>query len=155
MNQEDTYKLVQDYASRGVPLDVYVYDMDWHVKPQWGGYEWDTRLFPNPPDDIAWLHGQQLNALYMRGLEDVVMQQHIGVDAMWIDWQQGGTQGGLPNGQLNPTLVTNHVRGTSTMRRHENKRGFILARAPIRSFILLCVCTYVCLYVCTSVSVCL
>ena len=37
MNQEDTYKLVQDYASRGVPLDVYVYDMDWHVKPQWEG----------------------------------------------------------------------------------------------------------------------
>jgi alpha-glucosidase (family GH31 glycosyl hydrolase) len=26
--------------------------MDWHVKPQWGSYSWDKRLFSNPTDAI-------------------------------------------------------------------------------------------------------
>ena len=26
--------------------------MDWHVKPQWGSYSWDKRLFSDPTDAI-------------------------------------------------------------------------------------------------------
>ena len=68
-----------------------------------------------------------LNASYMHALEDVVLQA-TGFDFYWIDWQQGGTKGGCPGDALNPTFITDHVRGTDHARRAENERDAVLAR---------------------------
>ena len=35
-----------DFNDRTIPLDVFVFDMNWHQKPSWGGYTFDTRLLP-------------------------------------------------------------------------------------------------------------
>lgn len=41
--------------SRGLPLDVFILDMDWHTKNDWTGYTFDAHLFPNASDSMAWL----------------------------------------------------------------------------------------------------
>eukprot|EP01091_Cochliopodium_minus_P014921 TRINITY_DN5176_c0_g1_i1.p1 TRINITY_DN5176_c0_g1~~TRINITY_DN5176_c0_g1_i1.p1 ORF type:complete len:906 (-),score=217.02 TRINITY_DN5176_c0_g1_i1:46-2763(-) len=57
----DVKKVVENYRDRDLPLDVYVIDMDWHVKPYWGSYTFDSRLFPNPKYTLDWLHDQGLH----------------------------------------------------------------------------------------------
>lgn len=52
-------ELVGDFHSAGVPLDVMVIDMDWHL-PGWTGYTWDRRYFPNPDEFLRWLKDQKL-----------------------------------------------------------------------------------------------
>lgn len=37
INNYDTRKIVEDYESRRIPLDVFVIDMDWHTKDNWSG----------------------------------------------------------------------------------------------------------------------
>eukprot|EP00959_Pyramimonas_sp_CCMP1952_P045899 959175-Pyramimonas_sp.AAC.1 len=51
-----------------------------------------------------------------------------GVDFFWIDWQQGGQQGGCEGGAMNPRIALNHLRTTAHDRRQEDRRGFVLAR---------------------------
>ena len=53
-NNFDVMKIVDDYESRGLPLDVFVLDMDWHMKNGWTGWTFDKQLFPSPP----WSHVQ-------------------------------------------------------------------------------------------------
>jgi hypothetical protein len=38
LNNYDTKKVVADYESREIPLDVFVIDMDWHTKDNWSGF---------------------------------------------------------------------------------------------------------------------
>lgn len=44
----DVSRIVDDYETRGLPLDAVILDMDWHRKPYWGGYSFDENLFPQP-----------------------------------------------------------------------------------------------------------
>eukprot|EP00656_Telonema_subtile_P013176 TRINITY_DN16684_c0_g1_i3.p1 TRINITY_DN16684_c0_g1~~TRINITY_DN16684_c0_g1_i3.p1 ORF type:complete len:817 (-),score=152.03 TRINITY_DN16684_c0_g1_i3:124-2574(-) len=60
LNAADLRKVVDDYRSRSIPLDVFVLDMDWHKKNAWGGYSWDRHLLPNPSDTMnAYLKGKE------------------------------------------------------------------------------------------------
>lgn len=68
-----------------------------------------------------------LNASYMHALEDITLE-NAGFDYYWIDWQQGGQNGGCPGDSLNPTFITDHVRSTDQIRRGQNGRDAILAR---------------------------
>ena len=52
---QDMRKIVEDYASRSIPLDLFILDMDWHTKNDWTGYTFDARLFPNAADSMHWL----------------------------------------------------------------------------------------------------
>eukprot|EP00042_Codosiga_hollandica_P032126 m.200668 g.200668 ORF g.200668 m.200668 type:complete len:1028 (+) comp53818_c0_seq1:262-3345(+) len=61
LNNYDVLKIVDDYKSRSIPLDVFVLDMDWHTKNDWTGYSWDLRLFPYPADTMASLHALGLH----------------------------------------------------------------------------------------------
>jgi len=47
-------------------------------------------------------------------VEDIVLGDILrqGVDFFWIDWQQGGSQGGLSGDKQNPTMWLNHLRCT-------------------------------------------
>lgn len=49
-------KVVGDFRSRDLPLDAYVFDMNWHKKFDWTGYSWDRTLFPYPNDTVDFLH---------------------------------------------------------------------------------------------------
>lgn len=70
---------------------------------------------------------QPLNATYMHAVEDIVLQ-NAGFDFYWIDWQQGGMNGGCPGDHLNPTFITDHVRSTDNIRTGVNQRDAVLAR---------------------------
>lgn len=55
------------YASRGLPLDLFVLDMDWHslwpgVGQDWTGWTFDRNLFQQPFDYFAWLRYYNLAA---------------------------------------------------------------------------------------------
>eukprot|EP00026_Physarum_polycephalum_P003652 Phypoly_transcript_03665.p1 GENE.Phypoly_transcript_03665~~Phypoly_transcript_03665.p1 ORF type:complete len:773 (+),score=92.52 Phypoly_transcript_03665:11-2329(+) len=61
--QTITDQVIDGYKNHSLPLNHLVLDMDWHTEIQdkqcntWGGYTWNTGLFPNPPEFIDWLHG--------------------------------------------------------------------------------------------------
>lgn len=50
---EDYKGIVEGFRSRGLPLDVVVADMNWHVDG-WFGYAYDTKNFPDMPAFHAW-----------------------------------------------------------------------------------------------------
>ncbi len=172
MNDGDVAQLVEDYENRGLPLDCYILDMDWHTKQGWGGYSFDKSLFPLPAAIMGPLRERGVltsgnlhdldgmrptedqyaqfcaavgidpaqqqtvafafaNLTYALALEDVVLKpledQSFG-DFWWIDWQQGGKQGGCPGGKANPTILLNKVRGTDKIRRGQTQRGMVLGR---------------------------
>eukprot|EP01125_Pyxidicula_operculata_P005865 TRINITY_DN2050_c0_g6_i2.p1 TRINITY_DN2050_c0_g6~~TRINITY_DN2050_c0_g6_i2.p1 ORF type:complete len:1034 (+),score=272.65 TRINITY_DN2050_c0_g6_i2:380-3481(+) len=71
-----------------------------------------------------------INPSYMYGLEDIVLAdvEREGMDFWWIDWQQGGKEGGCKGGKQNPTIWLNKLRGTDHIRRKSALRGLILSR---------------------------
>ena len=60
LNNYDMEKVVDDYESRDIPLDVFVLDMDWHTKDNWSGFTFDKHLFPYPEDSMAFLNAKGL-----------------------------------------------------------------------------------------------
>eukprot|EP01120_Amphizonella_sp_Union-15-10_P010944 TRINITY_DN4546_c0_g1_i15.p1 TRINITY_DN4546_c0_g1~~TRINITY_DN4546_c0_g1_i15.p1 ORF type:complete len:870 (-),score=176.31 TRINITY_DN4546_c0_g1_i15:56-2665(-) len=61
--QQFISEVLTGYATNGLPLSHVVLDMDWHIEVNspgcdtWGGYTFNTNLFPNPQNFISWLHG--------------------------------------------------------------------------------------------------
>lgn len=57
-------KVVSDFKTYGIPLDVLVVDMDWHWVEQgkggWTGYTWNDRLFPAPEKFLKYLKDNDL-----------------------------------------------------------------------------------------------
>jgi alpha-glucosidase len=51
--------IVTDFDRHGVPLDVLVIDMDWHLTG-WTGYTWNRELFPDPRGFLSWCHDRGL-----------------------------------------------------------------------------------------------
>lgn len=70
------------------------------------------------------------NRTYALALEDVVLAdvERQGVDFMWIDWQQGGFQGGCTGEKQNPTIWLQKQRATNPIRRGQSQRGIVLSR---------------------------
>jgi hypothetical protein len=62
-------------------------------------------------------------------VEDIVLGDIVqqGVDFFWIDWQQGGSQGGLSGDKHNPTMWLNHLRCTDRHRKGDDARALVLA----------------------------
>ncbi|MEI7634401.1 MAG: TIM-barrel domain-containing protein [bacterium] len=51
--------LVKEFRDHGVPLDVLVVDMDWHLDG-WTGYTWNPKYFPDPAGFLKWAHDEGL-----------------------------------------------------------------------------------------------
>jgi len=56
MNQTETIAAVHAMAQASLPLDTFVFDMQWHRQTAWGGYSWDTKAFPDHVGLLKWLH---------------------------------------------------------------------------------------------------
>ena len=54
-DSSDVGGIVRTAESLSLPMDVFMFDMNWHQKYAWGGYSWDRRLFPDPADTLAYL----------------------------------------------------------------------------------------------------
>ncbi len=51
-SDEELCDIATEFDRAGVPLDVLVVDMDWHLEG-WTGYTWDWRYFPDPAEFLA------------------------------------------------------------------------------------------------------
>jgi alpha-glucosidase (family GH31 glycosyl hydrolase) len=73
---------------------------------------------------------QLTNRSYALALEDITLGdiERQGVDFMWIDWQQGGSQGGCSGEKQNPTIWLQKLRATDAIRRGQPQRGIVLSR---------------------------
>ena len=56
-SQQDFLDLATEIRNNGIPLDVMIFDMDWHLDG-WTGWTWNKSLIPNPEGLIRWMHGQ-------------------------------------------------------------------------------------------------
>ncbi len=69
-SDQEIDELARSFRENDTPLDVFVIDMDWHKtlgrhfetmdasghKQAWGGYSWNSLLFPDPPAFLSKLH---------------------------------------------------------------------------------------------------
>ena len=55
-DQGDVARALDAFASRALPMDVFVFDMNWHTKDGWTGYSWDERLYPDPAAMLGEMH---------------------------------------------------------------------------------------------------
>ena len=72
-----------------------------------------------------------VNASVTYAVEDIVLGDLIKnkhVSFWWIDWQQGGAQGGMTGYKQNPTIWLAHLRCTDRHRVGDETRGMVLAR---------------------------
>ncbi len=56
-SQQDFINLVNEMSQNHIPLDVMIFDMDWHLDG-WTGWTWNKNLIPNPEGLIRWMHNQ-------------------------------------------------------------------------------------------------
>ena len=57
--QQDFIGLVNDMSTNNMPIDVMIFDMDWHLDG-WTGWTWNKKLIPNPVGLINWMHQRGL-----------------------------------------------------------------------------------------------
>lgn len=64
--QEELTNLMLDFEKHEVPLSVCIIDMDWHITETgnqssgWTGYTWNRKLFPDPEEQLRFLHSKGL-----------------------------------------------------------------------------------------------
>jgi alpha-glucosidase len=71
------------------------------------------------------------NATVAYAVEDIVLGDLLynkSIDFWWIDWQQGGSNGGMTGNKQNPTIWLAHLRCTDRNRNGDITRGMTLAR---------------------------
>ena len=95
-SQDDYKNIVNRYAGEDFPLDNVVLDMDWH-KDGWTGWSWNTRLLPDPPGLLSWLHSQNLHTtLNLHPDDGVAPHEDHYADFMKALNQDPSTQKTLP-----------------------------------------------------------
>ena len=58
--QAATSDQLSSLVKGGWPLDSYIFDMQWHHKPNWGGYQWDEQRYANVTAMLAGMHDMGL-----------------------------------------------------------------------------------------------
>ena len=53
--QSEFMQIVTEIERNKIPLDVMIFDMDWHTDG-WTGWTWNKKLIPNPRGLITWMH---------------------------------------------------------------------------------------------------
>eukprot|EP00039_Didymoeca_costata_P011415 m.160266 g.160266 ORF g.160266 m.160266 type:complete len:440 (+) comp15167_c0_seq4:1371-2690(+) len=89
MNETETKEAVMGLANASFPLDTFIFDMNWHIKPGWTGWTWDTNWYPDHVGLLSWLHEHGLyTAANIHDAEGVMavekryseMAQAMGID---------------------------------------------------------------------------
>ena len=56
---DEFMEIVNDVKCNQIPMDVMIFDMDWHTQG-WTGWTWDRTAIPDPEGLIDWMHQQGL-----------------------------------------------------------------------------------------------
>ncbi len=106
--------LVTEINNNDIPLDVMIFDMDWHRSDHWTGWSWDKSVIPNGKALITWMHNHNLkvslNLHPADGVNDyedgfAAIRNDMGMDASAtnVPWQ-------LENGKFYQTMFKNIIR---------------------------------------------
>jgi len=60
LNRNSTLAQLEELSAGGWPLDTFIFDMEWHLKPSWGGYQWDEGRYGNVSSLLSTLHAAGL-----------------------------------------------------------------------------------------------
>ena len=52
---DEFMEIVNDVKRNNIPMDVMIFDMDWHTEG-WTGWTWDRTAIPDPKGLIDWMH---------------------------------------------------------------------------------------------------
>ncbi len=58
-SQQDFINLVREIEGNNIPIDVMIFDMDWHLDG-WTGWTWNKDLIPDPVGLIKYMHNHNL-----------------------------------------------------------------------------------------------
>lgn len=65
--EEEMKELLENFRKRGIPLSVFIIDIDWHLREipgeygsSWTGYTWNRKNFPDPKAFLAFLKARNL-----------------------------------------------------------------------------------------------
>jgi alpha-glucosidase (family GH31 glycosyl hydrolase) len=53
--------VIPAFGSNDVPLDTLSVDTDWKAPNAWNGWEWNSKLFPDPKAFLSWAQGQGIH----------------------------------------------------------------------------------------------
>ena len=56
---DEFMEIVNDVKRNQIPMDVMIFDMDWHTQG-WTGWTWDRTAIPDPEGLIGWMHDNGL-----------------------------------------------------------------------------------------------
>jgi alpha-glucosidase (family GH31 glycosyl hydrolase) len=56
---DEFMEIVNDVKRNQIPMDVMIFDMDWHTQG-WTGWTWDSTAIPDPVGLINWMHDNGL-----------------------------------------------------------------------------------------------
>ena len=56
---DEFMEIVNDVKRNNIPMDVMIFDMDWHTEG-WTGWTWDRTAIPDPDGLIKWMHDNGL-----------------------------------------------------------------------------------------------
>ena len=56
---DEFMEIVNDVKQNNIPMDVMIFDMDWHTQG-WTGWTWDRTAIPDPEGLIKWMHDNGL-----------------------------------------------------------------------------------------------
>ncbi len=86
---DEFMEIVNDVKRNNIPMDVMIFDMDWHTEG-WTGWTWDRTAIPDPEGLIEWMHQHGLKvALNLHpadGVDDdednfTLLRDDMGMDA--------------------------------------------------------------------------
>ena len=110
---DEFMEIVNDVKRNQIPMDVMIFDMDWHTQG-WTGWTWDRTAIPDPEGLIDWMHQQglkvSLNLHPADGVDDdedyfaaVRDDMGMGADTKVVPWN-------LSDGRFYHTMFNRIIR---------------------------------------------
>mmetsp|Transcript_43962 Transcript_43962/g.116186 ORF Transcript_43962/g.116186 Transcript_43962/m.116186 type:complete len:905 (-) Transcript_43962:120-2834(-) len=59
-DSDSVMSIIEDFESRSMPLDAWIFDMNWHIYGPWGAFTWNEHSFPRLQKLLGWLKEQGL-----------------------------------------------------------------------------------------------
>ena len=110
---DEFMEIVNDVKRNQIPMDVMIFDMDWHTQG-WTGWTWDRTAIPDPEGLIDWMHKKglkvSLNLHPADGVDDdedyfaaVRDDMGMGADTKVVPWN-------LSDGRFYHTMFNRIIR---------------------------------------------
>jgi len=59
-DSDSTENLVNEFEDRSLPLDAWIFDMNWHHFGPWGSFSWNSNSFPRVQQMLNWFQSRGL-----------------------------------------------------------------------------------------------